>query len=47
MENMKKNYKSESEFQKELINVKLENFLDFDYNGKYEFTSCEYCNGPL
>ena len=25
----------------------LENFLDFDFNGRYEFTSCEDCNGPL
>ena len=28
-------------------NVVLENFLDFNFNGKYEFASCEDCNGPL
>ena len=25
----------------------LKNLLDFDLNGKYQFSSCEDCNGPL
>ena len=47
MEDIKKNYKSCSEVEEEMKIVELENFLDFDYNGKYEFASCEDCNGPL
>ena len=37
MENMKSNYKRESEIEEEMKNVVIENFLDFDVNGKYEF----------
>ena len=44
---MKKNYKLYSEIEEEMKNVVLENFLDFDLNGRYEFASCEDCNGPL
>ena len=44
---MKKSYKSCSEIEEEMKNVVLENFLDFDHNGRYEFTSCEDCNGLL
>ena len=44
---MKKNYKSCSEIEEEMKNVVLENFLDFDFKGRYEFASCEDCNGPL
>ena len=46
-EGMKKNYKLCSEIEEEMKNVVLENFLDFDFNGRYEFASCEDCNGPL
>ena len=28
-------------------NVVIENFLDFDVTGRYEFVRCEDCNGPL
>ena len=47
MENMKSNYKRESEIEEEMKNVVIENFLDFDVNGKYEFARCEDCNGLL
>ena len=47
MEGMKKNYKSCSQVEEEMKSVKLENFLDFDFNGKYEFASCEDCNGLI
>ena len=47
MEGMKKNYKSCSEIGEAMKNVVLENFLDFDFNGKYEIASCEDCNGLL
>ena len=47
MEGMKKNYKSCSEIEKEMKNVVFENFLEIDFNGTYEFSSCEDCNSPL
>ena len=43
---MQKNYKSASDIAKELENVDLENFLDFDSKDGFEFDSCDYCNGP-
>ena len=47
MENMKSNYKRESEIEEEMKNVVIENFLDFDDNSRYEFARCEDCNGPM
>ena len=47
MESIKVNYKKESEIEAELNNVNIENYLRFDYGGKYEFKKCEYCTGPL
>ena len=47
MEGMKNNYKLCSEIEEEMKNIELEHFLNFDYNGNYEFASCEDCNGPL
>ena len=35
--NMKENYLKDDEIAKELENINLENFLDFDNNGSYEF----------
>ena len=35
MENMKSNYKKESEIEEEMKSVVIENFLDFDDNGRY------------
>ena len=47
MEDIKKNYKSVTEIEEELRNVRLENFLDFDSIRRYEFTRCEGCDGLL
>ena len=47
MEGMKKNYKSCSEIEEEMKNVVLENYLDFYFNGTYEFACFEDCNGLL
>ena len=47
MENMKKNYRSLEAIEGEFKNVNLENFLDFDLNGRYEFAKCEGCDGPF
>ena len=44
---MKKNYKLYSEIEEEIKNVVIENFLDFDLYGRYEFARCEDCNGLL
>ena len=47
MESIRSNYKKDSEIEEELINVNIECYLRFDYGGKYEFKTCEYCTGPL
>ena len=47
MNDMKENYNNAEDIAKELDNVKLENFLDFDSNGSYEFAHCETWDGPL
>ena len=44
MESIKINYKKESDIEAELKNVNIECYLRFDYGGKYEFKTCEYCN---
>ena len=44
---IKENYNKHDDIAKELDNVKLENFLDFDNNGGYEFAHCGTCGGPL
>ena len=40
IECMKKNYRPASEIEEELKNVDLGNFLDFDYDGRYDFGRC-------
>ena len=47
MEAIKKNYRVSEEIEEELKSVDLGNFLDFDDDGRYEFTRCEGCDGPL
>ena len=47
MEGMKKNYASIDDIAKELKNVGLEDFLDFNANDNFEFAKCEGCGGPL
>ena len=44
---MKSNYKKESEKEEDMKSDVIENFLDFDDNGRYEFARCEDCNGPM
>ena len=43
MDNMKSNYMRVSNIQKELNNVVIENYLEFENTGKYEFIMCEDC----
>ena len=47
MDSMKKNYQSEEEIEKELKNVRKENFVEFNANDEYVFGKCEKCEGPL
>ena len=47
MDSILTNYKRDSDIEKELENVEIENFLEFDYSGNYTFLECEYCTGPL
>ena len=47
MNDLQKNYHKAEDIAKEIQNVDLENFLDFDSNGSYEFALCEKCDGPL
>ena len=47
MDSVLANYQRDSLIEKELENVEIENFLEFDYSGNYTFYECEYCAGPL
>ena len=47
IDNINSNYKKDSEIQEELKNVNIENHLEFDYHGRFEFRKCEYCDGLL
>ena len=47
MEGINKNYGLLTEIEEDIKNMDLENFLEFDLNGRYDFTRCEDCNGPL
>ena len=44
--NMKNNYMNEVNIQTELENVKIENYLEFYSDGRYEFYKCSGCFGP-
>ena len=44
---MKKNYRSLADIEEEIKNVDIDNFLEFDYGGRYEFARCEGFDGPL
>ena len=44
---MKKIYRSLAEIEKYMNNVDIENFLEFDLNGRYEFARCKGCDGHL
>ena len=43
--NMKNNYLKEQSIQEELKKVKIENFLEFYSDGRYEFYKCSGCFG--
>ena len=43
---MKSNYLKEVSIQEELEKVKIENFLEFYSDGRYEFYKCPGCFGP-
>ena len=43
---MKSNYLKEVSIQEELEKVKIENFLEFYSDGRYEFYKCSGCFGP-
>ena len=45
-ENMRSNYLKEQSIQEELEKVKIENFLEFYSDGRYEFYKCSGCFGP-
>ena len=47
MEGINKNYGLLTEIEEDIKNMDLENFLEFDLNGRYDFTRCEDCNGPI
>ena len=47
MDSIKSNYKKDSEIEEQLKNVNIECYFRFDYGGKYEFKTCEYCTRPL
>ena len=44
---MKNNYKKIDEITHEIRHSEIEDFLEFDSNGKYELTRCETCDGPI
>ena len=44
--NMKNNYLKEQSIQEELEKVKIENFLEFYSDGRYEIYKCSGCFGP-
>ena len=46
LQNMKNNYLKEVSIQAELENVKIENYLEFYSDGRYEFYKCSGCFGP-
>ena len=46
MDNMKSNYLKEVSIQEELKNVKIENYLKFFSDGRYEFYKFLGCFGP-
>ena len=43
---MKSNYLKEVSIQEELKKVKIENYLEFYSDGRYEFYKCSGCFGP-
>ena len=46
MDNMKSNYLKEVNIQERLKNLKIEKYLEFFCDGRYEFYKCSGCLGP-
>ena len=46
VQEMKNNYLKEVSIQEELAKVKIENYLKFFSDGRYEFYKCSGCLGP-
>ena len=46
VDNMKSNYLKEVSIQEELKKVKIENYLEFYSDGRYDFYKCSGCFGP-
>ena len=46
VQEMKNNYLKEVSIQEELARVKIENYLEFYSDGRYEFYKCSGCFGP-
>ena len=44
---MKNNYKKIDDITHEIRHSEIEDFLEFDDNGKYKFFKCETCSGPI
>ena len=44
---MKNNYKKIDDITEEVRKSEIEDFLNFDNDGKYEFFKCENCDGPI
>ena len=46
MESIQSNYLNQVNIQEELRKVKIENYLEFFGDGRYEFYKCSGCFGP-
>ena len=44
---MKKNYKKSEEITTDIKTHGLDEYLEFDNTGRYEFYKCESCEGPM
>ena len=44
---MKSDYKNMEEMKAEVMAVNIEEFLQFNNNGRFDFYKCESCGGPM
>ena len=44
---MKNNYKKIDDITYKIRHSEIEDLVEFDNNGKYEFIRCETCDGPI
>ena len=45
--NMKNNDTNFDDIMHKIRHSQIEDFLEFDDNGKYKFLKCETCSGPI